>query len=113
MANAGDKPCMNWQTANLATKWRRFRQHCEFMFKGPLANKTEGQKVNYLMTYIGDKGREIYETFLWTAATDDTPAENATLEGVYTKYTQYVTPMKNHIRATVSFNRRKQTSASS
>ena len=25
MANAGDKPCMNWQTANLATEWRRFR----------------------------------------------------------------------------------------
>ena len=60
------------------------------------------------MTYIGDKGREIYEAFPWTAATDDTPAENATLEGVYTKYTQYVAPMKNHIRAMVSFNRRKQ-----
>ena len=56
MANAGDKPCMNWQTANLATEWRRFRQHCDFTFKGRLANKTEGQKVNYLMTYIGDKG---------------------------------------------------------
>jgi len=60
------------------------------------------------MTYIGDKGREIYETFPWTPATDDTPAENATLEGVYAKYTQYVAPMKNHIRAAVSFNRRKQ-----
>ena len=108
MANAGDKPCMNWQTANLATEWRRFRQHCDFTFKGPLAPKTEDQKVNYLMTYIGDKGREIYETFVWTPATDDTPAENATLEGVNAKYAQYVAPMKNHIRATVSFNRRKQ-----
>ena len=108
MAYAGDKPCMNWQTANLATEWRRFRQHCDFTFNGPLASKTEGQKVNHLMTYIGDKGCEIYETFLWTPATDDTPTENATLEGVYVKYTQYVAPMKNHIRATVSFNRRKQ-----
>ena len=75
---------------------------------GPLATKTEGQKVNYLITYIGDKGREIYETFLWTPATDDTPAENATLESVYAKYALYVAPMKKHIRATVSFNRRKQ-----
>ena len=99
---------MNWQTDNLATEWRRFRQHCDFTFNGPLATKTEGQKVNYLMTYIGDKGREIYETFVWTPATDDTPAENATLEGVCAKYAQYVAPMKNHIRATVSFNHRKQ-----
>ena len=108
MANAADKPCMNWQLANLATEWRRFRQHCDFTFKGRLASKTEGQKVNYLMTYIGDKGREIYETFVWTPATDDTPAENATLEGVYAKYGQYVAPMKKRIRATVSFNSRKQ-----
>ena len=63
MANAGDKPCMNWQAANLATESRRFRQHYDFTFNGPLATKTEGQKVNYLMTYIGDKDREIYETF--------------------------------------------------
>ena len=80
---------MNWQTANLATEWRRFRQHCDFTFKGPLATTTQGQKVNYLMTYIGDKGREIYETFVWTPATDDTPAENANLEGVHAKYTPY------------------------
>ena len=60
------------------------------------------------MTKIGGNGREIYETFLWTPATDDTPAENATLAGVYAKYGQYVAPMKNHIRATVSFKRRKQ-----
>ena len=40
MANTGDKPCMNWQAANLATEWRRFRQHCDFAFKGPLCTKT-------------------------------------------------------------------------
>ena len=71
MANAGDKPSMNWQAANLVTEWRRFRQHCDFTFKGPLATKPEGQKVNYLTTYIGDKGCEISETFSWTPETDD------------------------------------------
>ena len=106
MVNAGDKPCH--ELANLATEWHCFRQHCDFTFKGLLATKTEGQKVNYLMTYIGDNGREIYETFPWTPVTDDTLAENTTLEGVYTKYAQYVAPMKNHIHATVTFNHRKQ-----
>ena len=28
---------------------------------------TEGLKVNYLMTYIVNKGREIYETFPWSS----------------------------------------------
>ena len=103
MANTGEKPCMNWQAANLDKEWRRFKQHCEFTFKGPLATKPKGQKVNYTMTYS-----EIDETFTWTPAMEDGPAEETTLRSVYNKYAQYVAPMKNQIRATVTFNRRKQ-----
>ena len=65
MAESGDKPSMNWRTSDLDEEWKRFRQHCEFTFKGPLATKSEIEKVNYLITYIGDKGREIYDTFTW------------------------------------------------
>ena len=60
------------------------------------------------MTYIGAKGREIYETFLWTPATDDRPAENAILQRVYNKNALYVAQMKNQVRTTVTFNRRKE-----
>ncbi len=105
---SNNKPFMNWQATDLDKEWKRFRQHCDFTFQGPLASKTELEKVNYLMTYIGDKGREIYTTFYWTAGNDDVAAENATLLGVYNKYSQYVAPKKNQIRATVNFNRRKQ-----
>ena len=73
-----NKTCMNWQAAYLDKEWRRFKQHCEFTFKGPLATNPGSQKVNYLMTYIGDTGREIYDTFIWTPATDVGPAENTT-----------------------------------
>ena len=103
-----DKPSMNWLAADLHKEWKRFKQHSEFTFKGPLASKSEVEKVNYLMTYIGDKGREIYETFTWTPAVGDTPAENDTLLGVCAKYESYVAPKKNQIRATVNFHRRKQ-----
>lgn len=74
---------MNWQAADLDKGWKRFKQHCEFTFNGPLSGKSEKVKVNYLMTFIGDKGREIYNTFTWTPAVEDTPAENDTLAGVY------------------------------
>ena len=69
MAEGGnDKPSMSWTASDLEGEWKRFRRHCEFTFKGPLANKTELEKVNYLMTYIGDKGREIYWIFAWAPA---------------------------------------------
>ena len=62
------KTSINWQAQDLLKEWRRFKQHCKFTFKGPLAGKSEVEKVNYLMTYIGDKGREIYHTFEWLPA---------------------------------------------
>ena len=46
--------------------------------------------VNYLMTYIGDKGREIYQTLDWLPARQEEgvniPPENEMLEGAYNKY---------------------------
>ena len=101
-------PSMNLQASDLDREWSKFKQHCEFVFKGPLANKSEPEKVAYLMTFIGDKGREMYETFTWTPAAGNNPAENDTLAGVYQKYADYVKPKKSEIRATVNFNRRRQ-----
>ena len=101
-------PSMNWQAIDLDREWARFKQHCEFTFNGPLAGKSEKEKVNYLMTFIGDKGREVYGTFTWNPAHGNTPAENDTLKGVYKKYADYVKPKHNEIRATVKFNRRRQ-----
>ena len=98
---------MNWGAMDLNNEWTRFRQHCDFAFKGPLASKTEVEKVNYFMTFIGDKDIDVYTTFTWKAATGSAPAENETLKGVYDKYAAYVKPKTNEIRATVAFQRRK------
>ena len=117
---------MNWEAQDLDREFRRFKQHCSFVFNGPLEQKTEIVKCNYLMSFIGDKGRDIYSTFQWAPATPAVaavvnangeevtpavaaaPAENETLNGVYAKFENYVAPKKNQIRATVIFNRRKQ-----
>ena len=99
---------MNWGAGDLAKEWKRFKQHCQFTFDGPLSEKTEKAKVNYLMTYVGDKGREVYETFDWTPAAEGQAREQDTLEGVYAKFAHHVAPKTNRIRATVEFNRRKQ-----
>ena len=108
MAEKSNRPSMNWEAMDLPKEWARFRQHCEFTFKGPLASKTEVEKVNYLMTYIGDKGRELYTTFTFAPAMQDDPAESDTLAGVYNKYAEYVVPKTAQIKAAVKFQRRKQ-----
>ena len=87
MDDSQSKPSMNWRAGVLAKEWKRVKQHCEFTFMGPLANKTEVVKVNYFMTFIGDKGCEIYTTFYWRPeqgqGDDFIAAENETLAGVY------------------------------
>ena len=96
---------MNWSAADLAKEWARFEQHCTFTFKSPLAAKTEIQKeVNYLMTYVGVRGRELYSTFNFAPAADGVAAESDTLAGVYRHFDSYVEPTLNYIRATVNFH---------
>ncbi|XP_033127483.1 uncharacterized protein LOC117125180 [Anneissia japonica] len=66
------------------------------------------------MTYMGDRGREIFETLDWApsvAGQDNqpaTPAENETLTGVFDRFERYVRPKKNVIKATVEFHGRAQ-----
>ena len=38
-------PQMDWDAENLPERWKRFRQHLELMFSGPLAAKKRGRKV--------------------------------------------------------------------
>lgn len=54
-----DNPRMEWESKDLHTAFKRFREHAEFMFKGPLSTKTEAVQCNYLMLWVGDKGRHI------------------------------------------------------
>ncbi|XP_053391905.1 uncharacterized protein LOC123552774 [Mercenaria mercenaria] len=57
-------PSINWDSRDLKTEFKKFKTHCNFMFGGPLNSKSEEQKVNYLMLWVGEKGRDIYST--WT-----------------------------------------------
>ena len=60
-------PKMDWTSAHISEEWKNFKQHAELIFKGPLADKDEQEKCSYLLLWIGDKGRYIYNT--WTDLT--------------------------------------------
>ena len=71
--SAGSTPKMDWSSGDLPSACKAFKQHCEFTFDGPLKQKSEEVKCNYLMLWIGEKGREIYTTWELQIYTTNTP----------------------------------------
>ncbi|CAI5681852.1 unnamed protein product [Oreochromis niloticus] len=95
-------PCMDWDSSNLPEAWRRFKQHAELMFAGPLRGKEEADKCSYLLLWVGEKGRDVYNT--WTLTADD----SRKLQTYYDKYTDYITPKANPIYARYKFHEKMQ-----
>ena len=95
-------PKMDWTSKDLPTAWKAFRQHCEFTFGGPLKRKSEDEKCNYRMIWVGDKGRDIYNT--WELTID----EAKKLETYYTRFETYVKPRSNKVFARYKFHLRVQ-----
>lgn len=95
-------PKMDWDSTILADAWRRFKQHAELMFTGPLKEKTEQEKCSFILLWIGDKGRDVSNT--WTLTAD----EAKLLKTYYDKFTDYLTPKTNPIFARYRFHEKTQ-----
>ena len=89
----GSVPQIDWQSKDLPGAWNSFKEHSEFMFGGPLKDCSEAEQCNYLMIWVGKKGREIYKTF---ALTDE---EKSELKTLYEKFDVYVKPKSNQVFA--------------
>ena len=88
-------PTMDWTSAgDLSRRFQMFRQKCQLIFDGPLADKEEDYKVRMLLLWCDDKGLEIYNTATWTRA-----ADALVLARVWEKLEAYVTPRSNQILA--------------
>ena len=90
-------PKLDWDSGDLPAQWKKFRQHAEFMFKGLLSRNSEAEKCNYLMIWVGEKGREIYST--WTM----TDAGRKSLEAHYQMFKSHVEPKSNIVFARYKF----------
>ena len=107
-------PNMNWAASDLSKEWERFYQHCEFTFGGPLSKCSEKEKICNLMSFVGDKGREIYLTFQWatveigTGENRHNVSERDILERVAGKFKTHLEAKKNPIMSAVKFDRRRQ-----
>lgn len=55
-------PRMDWDSTNIVEEFKKFHQHVELILTGALSEKTEAVNVTYLLLWVGEKGREIYNT---------------------------------------------------
>ena len=56
---------------------------------GPLSEKTAKQKASYFLLYIGQAGRDVFNTWTLTEAEKDKP------EPLFTRFKAYCEPRKN------------------
>ena len=96
------QPRMDWESSNLPEAWKKFQQHVELVFNGPLKAKTEEVKCTYLLLWVGEKGHDIYNT--WVLDDDD----KKKLKPHYDKFAAYVRPKLNPVFTRYKFNNEVQ-----
>ena len=76
---------------NLSHAWKVWEKHFNFFLTATESDsKSDKVKTSILLTCIGSKGREIYETFAFAEEGD-----KLKLKPVLEKFTEYCNPRKN------------------
>lgn len=87
---------------DLPNAYKAFKEHAQFMFGGPLTNKSEEVKCNNLMIWVGEEGRQIFST--WNLTAD----QKKELDNYHTDFEEYCKPRSNKIHARYQFKSRVQ-----
>lgn len=91
-------PTIDFDATNLPEEWRKFKQHVELVFKGPMLDKDDSVKATYILLWVGAKGRDIFNT--WQLSEDDSKK----LDILYTRFKGYCEPKLNPLFARFKFN---------
>lgn len=94
---------MNWANdTGLPHRYKSFRQYCELIFRGPLADKTDPQKATYILLWLGQTGLEIFNSFNMSGDDQKKPAKN------FDRLEKYTEPKSNFRIARYSLQHMKQ-----
>ena len=82
-------PQMEWNDSDLPTAFKSFKQYCQLIFDGPLNTKEDKVKATYILLWIGEEGRKIFNSF------DLNDEEKAKPDTIFLKFATYLEPKSN------------------
>ena len=56
---------MNFDSGSLAATWRKWKQTMQFYLNVVMSGKAEEEQSSIFLFVIGERGREIFNTFAW------------------------------------------------
>ena len=63
-------PTFSWESPNLCSQFKIFKQKVDFAFKGTFRESAAAEKVCTILNWLGDNAYEIYTHLHWAAADD-------------------------------------------
>jgi len=82
-------PSMDLHSPDTPQAFKKFKARCELYFSGPLKEKSEEEKVSYLLIWSGDDGIELVSTWTLTAT------DKKKLDTYWTRFANYLSPKSN------------------
>ena len=87
-------PTFSWDSPNLYTQYKIFKQKVDFAFKGLYKDNDAASKVCAILNWLGNNAYEIYEHLHWAADDDkDDP------EKVFLAFENYFKPEQNQFHS--------------
>ena len=89
---------MDFDATNLAAAWKKWKQSMKLYLNAVMRTKTEEEKYSTFLFVIGDRGREIFNTWVWDKVEADgveTEEDDITIKALYERYEEYCIPKRN------------------
>ena len=96
-------PTMDWHSPDAPQAFKKYKARCELYFSGPLKEKSEEEKVSYLLIWSGDDRIELIST--WNLAADERKQQLSTY---LTRFENYLSPKSNFRLARYKLRTSKQ-----
>ena len=82
-------PQVGWNDSDLPMTFKSFKQYCQLIFHGPLNAKEDKVKATYILLWIGEEGRKIFNPF------DLTADEKAKPDTIFERFATQLEPRSN------------------
>ena len=105
---------MDFDASNLADAWKKWKQTMQLYLNAVMKQKTEEEKYSVFLFIIGEKGREIFNTWTWEKKLNEnnqpTDEDDITIKLLMEKFEAYCLPRKNLVIERRKFFTRNQQS---